>query len=98
MKATTPNITSETPPVKKTQLPLQRINYIIMAIAAAMIVLGFALISGGQSTDADTFNPEVFSTRRIVIGPLIAFLGFIVMGAGIMWPNDTKKSNTSTKR
>lgn len=75
------------------QLPLVKTNFILMAVAAAMIVLGFILISGGAPESADTFNPEVFSTRRIVVGPTIAFLGFIALGVGIMWPVK-RKSNT----
>ena len=74
---------------KRVVLPLNRINFIIMGVAALMIVLGFVLISGGAPTDNE-FNPEVFSTRRIVVGPLIAFLGFILMGAGIMWKSKEK--------
>ncbi|MDE6383554.1 MAG: DUF3098 domain-containing protein [Paramuribaculum sp.] len=67
-------------------LPLKKINFIIMAVAIVMIVVGFALMAGG-ATDDGSFNPEIFSTRRIVVGPAIAFLGFVVMGAGIMWPS-----------
>ncbi|MCM1483696.1 MAG: DUF3098 domain-containing protein [Muribaculaceae bacterium] len=62
-----------------------------MAIAALMIVVGFILISGGASADPDTFNPEVFSARRIVVGPTITFLGFVFLGFGIMWPGRKKK-------
>ncbi len=62
-----------------------------MAIAALMIVLGFILISGGAPESADQFNPEVFSSRRIVVGPTITFLGFIFLGVGIMWPSGKKK-------
>lgn len=65
--------------------PLGKTNFIIMAASVAMIAIGFILISGGATTDGE-FNPEIFSARRIVIGPLIAFLGFIAMGVGIMWP------------
>lgn len=75
----------------ESQLPLLRINFILMAIAAAMIIIGFILTSGGASTAPDQFNPEVFSARRIIIGPNLAFLGFIFMGIGIMWPG--KKSD-----
>ena len=67
-------------------LPLKKINFIIMAVAILMIVVGFAMMAGG-ATDDGSFNPEIFSTRRIVVGPAIAFLGFVVMGAGIMWPS-----------
>lgn len=76
---------------ESSQLPLVKINFILMAIAALMIVLGFILISGGAPESADQFNPEVFSSRRIVVGPTITFLGFIFLGVGIMWPSDKKK-------
>ena len=64
-------------------MPLQRANFIAMAIAGAMIVVGFLLMLGG-STTVDEFNPDIFSTRRIVVGPLIAFLGFVAMAAAII--------------
>ena len=65
--------------------PLGKTNFIIMAASVAMIVIGFMLISGGATTDGE-FNPEIFSARRIVVGPLIAFLGFIAMVIGISGP------------
>lgn len=67
----------------KRSMPLQRGNFIGMAIAGAMIVLGFLLMLGGSST-ADAFNPDIFSTRRIVVGPVIAFLGFVLMAVAII--------------
>lgn len=63
--------------------PLTKINFICMAVAGAMIVAGFLLMLGAPSTP-DEFNPEIFSTRRIVVGPVIAFLGFVVMGIAII--------------
>ena len=66
------------------QLPLVKINFILMAIAGAMIVIGFLLMLGGGST-VEAFNPDIFSTRRIVVGPAIAFIGFIFMGFGIIY-------------
>lgn len=68
----------------ESRLPLMRQNFILMAIAGAMIVLGFLLMAGGSSA-MDSFNADIFSTRRIVVGPAIAFLGFIFMGVGIMY-------------
>ena len=56
--------------------PLGRNNFIVMAIAGAMIVIGFLLMLGGSSTP-ESFNPDIFSTRRIVVGPTICFLGFV---------------------
>lgn len=80
-----------------TQFPLVKINFILMGIAALMIIVGFILISGGAPENADTFNPEVFSTRRIVVGPTITFLGFLFMGVGIMWPNKKAADKNSDK-
>lgn len=71
-------------------LPLVRINFIVMGIAAVMIVLGFILMLGASSTE-EAFNPDIFSTRRIVVGPAIAFLGFVAMGVGIIIRPSRKK-------
>ncbi len=71
-------------------LPLTRVNFIAMAVAGVMIVVGFLLMLGAPST-ADEFNPDIFSTRRIVVGPCIAFIGFVAMAVAIIIrPKDKK--------
>lgn len=75
---------------KYVRLPLQRINFILMAVAGVMIIAGFLLMAGSPSSVTE-FNPDIFSTRRIVVGPTIAFLGFLFMGAAIMWPAKKNK-------
>lgn len=72
------------------EMPLVRKNFIMMIIAGVMIVFGFALMAGG-ATDWDTFNEDIFSARRIVVGPTIAFLGFVFMGFGIMYSPRNEK-------
>lgn len=68
-------------------------NFIYMAIAGAMIVVGFLLMLGPSAT-VDNYEPDIFSTRRIVIGPLIAFLGFVAMAiAIIVAPKRNKNDN-----
>lgn len=59
-------------------------NFILIAVAVVFIVIGFMLMSGGGSVDEVSFNPEIFSTRRIVIAPLVTMLGFLLMIAGIL--------------
>ena len=66
------------------QLPLVKNNFILMAVAGLIIVLGFLLMLGGSST-VDEFNPDIFSTRRIVVGPTMAFIGFIFIGVAILY-------------
>lgn len=76
------------------QMPLGRNNFLVMAIAGAMIVLGFLLMLGGSSTPEE-FNPDIFSTRRIVVGPAICFLGFVVMAVAVcLKPNKPASKDT----
>ena len=90
-----PNATKQ-PSVPKVRVvfPLHRINLILMAIAGAMIVLGFILMTG-DSTTMESFNPDIFSTRRIIVGPTIAFLGFIFMGVGIIYRSKKEKADNA---
>lgn len=66
----------------RTEFPLVKKNFVWMGISATLIVLGFLLMLGGSSTEE--FNPDIFSTRRIVVGPTIAFIGFVAMGVSII--------------
>ena len=63
---------------------LTAFNFKLMAAAGAVIVLGFLLMLGSGSTETE-FNPDIFSARRTIVGPGLAFLGYIFMGAAIMW-------------
>lgn len=65
------------------QFPLGKKNFIMMGIAGLMIIVGFLLMLGGSSTE-EAFNPDIFSTRRVVIGPTLSFLGFLFMGYAII--------------
>lgn len=78
------------------RLPLVRRNFVLMAIAGAMIVIGFLLMTGAPAT-ATEFNPDIFSARRIVVGPTVAFLGFLFMGFAIMWSGGKKKQSVKTE-
>ena len=53
-------------------------NYIFMLIGAAIISLGFILMTGGGSEDPNVFNPEIFSWRRIRLAPTLVIIGFAV--------------------
>lgn len=83
---------------KDSDRPFTRINFIMMGVCVLMIVAGFLLMSGGASEDPNVFNPEVFSTRRIVVGPTMAFLGFLFMAFAIIWTPRGRKSDSSTSK
>jgi len=53
-------------------------NLKLMLIGLAIIILGFALMTGGKSTDPNVFNKEViFSFRRITLAPIVVMFGFL---------------------
>lgn len=54
-------------------------NFILIAVSIAVIAIGFILMSGGGSEDPAGFNPEIFSTRRIVVAPVVTLIGFVLM-------------------
>lgn len=67
---------------------LGKINLILIAIGFAVTVTGFFLMSG--SSTATEFNPDVFSPRRIVVAPMISFLGFLFIIFAIIFKPKTK--------
>lgn len=69
--------------MNKRQQPLSKINFLLMGICCVMIIIGFLLMTGGGSSIEGGFNPDIFSTRRIVVGPLLAFLGFLFLAFAI---------------
>lgn len=71
--------------MKEKDRPFSKVNYYMMGGCIFLIVVGFMLMSGGGSTEEYGFNPEIFSTRRIVVGPLLSFLGFLLMAFAIVW-------------
>ena len=63
---------------------IPKINGILIAISVVIIVLGFALMAG-EPSGATAYNPDIFSFRRITVGPMISLLGFIMMIVAIFF-------------
>jgi uncharacterized membrane protein len=60
-------------------------NFILIAVSVTIIIIGFALMSGGGiPEDGVSFNPEIFSKRRIAVAPFITMVGFGLMIFGIL--------------
>jgi hypothetical protein len=62
---------------------LSKFNAIAIALCVVIIIVGFALMVGAPS-GATEYNPDIFSFRRITLGPMIAFFGFITMIVAIL--------------
>ena len=64
-------------------MPLNKINYVMIAICLCLIALGFFLMSG-SSNSGDTFNADVFNNTRTVVAPSITLLGFVLLVPAIL--------------
>lgn len=78
-------------PANRVRMPFNKTNFLMMGGCLLLIIVGFMLMSGGGSATDSEFNPEIFSTRRIVIGPTLTFLGFLLMAFAIIWTPKQKK-------
>ena len=70
--------------MEKKNLAFGKVNFILLAVALVIIILGFILMSGGQSTAA-AFNPDTFSTLHIKVAPVVTFIGFIAVIVAIVY-------------
>lgn len=76
--------------MEENKFVISKINYILIAVSLAIIIVGF-LLMGGKPSGVE-FNPDIFSTRRIVVGPMISFAGFLFMIFAILYKPKSKKA------
>ena len=67
----------------KSKFAFGKTNYILLIIGVVIILLGFLLMLGPGSTEL-TFEPDIFSFRRIKLAPAVCFFGFIFIIYAIM--------------
>lgn len=67
---------------------LPKLNLILIAVSVVIIVIGFALMTGEPS--GEVYNPDIFSFRRITVGPMISLFGFVFMLFAILFRGKKK--------
>ena len=75
----------------KEKFALDKKNFILIAIGVIIIIAGLLLMTGPSSTETH-FEADIFSTRRIVIAPLVCFVGFVFMIFAIMFRSKDKQN------
>ena len=81
----------------KKDFAFDRVNYILLAIGMAVVIVGFVLMGGSGSTESE-FNPEIFSAMRIKIAPLVCLAGYLFMISAVMRkPRDSKEDSEKEK-
>ena len=74
----------KTPSTPDTDKALPRRNRIMIGCSLLVIVLGFVLMLG-EPSGATEYNPDIFSFRRVTLGPMISLAGFVFMIPAILW-------------
>ena len=80
----------------KSKFAFGKTNYILLAIGAVAIVVGFIMMTGPSSTET-MFEPDIFSFRRIKLAPAICFFGFVFVIVAIMY-KPKSNNNEITKQ
>jgi hypothetical protein len=70
---------------------LGTINLKLIGLSFVIIIIGFLLMMGEPTVTE--YNPDIFSTKRTVVAPVIAFLGFGCMIFAIMYKPKSKKES-----
>lgn len=79
----------------KKNFAFDKTNFILLAAGMVVIIIGFLLMTGPGSTET-TFEPDIFSVRRIKVAPAVCFLGFIFMIYGILRkPKSTQEKDNN---
>lgn len=64
--------------MEKKNFAFDKTNFLLLAVGMCIVVVGFLLMTGPGSTE-NTFEPAIFSVRRIRVAPLVCFVGYVFM-------------------
>ena len=67
----------------KKNFAFDKTNFILLAIGMAIVVIGFLLMVGPNSTDT-AFEPDIFSVRRTKVAPVVCVFGFVSMISAVV--------------
>ena len=62
----------------KRNFAFDKVNFILLAVGMAIVVIGFLLMTGPGSSDT-VYEPDIFSVRRTKVAPLVCLFGFVSM-------------------
>ena len=74
----------------KQKFAFDKVNFILLAIGMAIVIIGFLLMTGPTSSET-LFEPDIFSVRRIKVEPIVFLFGFISMIYAVLRKPKTQK-------
>lgn len=84
--------------MNKKDFAFDKINFILLAIGMAVVIVGFILMSGPGSTEQQ-FDPAIFDARRIKVAPLVCLAGYVFMIYAIVRaPKDKQDASVKVEK
>ena len=75
----------------KLNLRLGKKNLIAISISIVIILIGYILMMADPVSTDGNFEPDIFSTRRLIIGPMIVFFGYLSVIVAILYKKKNKQ-------
>ena len=75
----------------KQKFAFDKVNFILLAIGMAIVIIGFLLMAGPSSSET-SFEQDIFSVRRIKIAPAVCLFGFLSMIYAVLRKPKTQKT------
>ena len=75
-------------PMTLKHLFMERTHYVVSALALSLVLSGLLLMTGEGSSN-ETFCPDIFSARRIILAPLLCLAGYLMLIPAILWRRNT---------
>lgn len=74
----------------KQNFAFARINFILLAVSMAIVILGYILMSGKGTTN-EHFNEAIFDFRHTTLAPVTCLVGYLMMIVAILYRPKTEK-------
>ena len=73
----------------KQKFAFDKVNFILLAVGMAIVIIGFLLMTGPSSSET-LLEPDIFSARRIEVAPVVCLFGFLSMIYAVLRKPKTK--------
>ena len=81
---------------QKKVFAFDRMNFILLAIGMAVVIIGFILMAGGGSNEK-AFDDAIFSARRIKVAPMVCLFGYLfIIYAILRRPRDKQTDDENS--
>ena len=67
-------------------------HYVICILSISLVLTGFLLMAGEGSTN-ETFCPDIFSARRVIIAPILCLVGYLLLIPAIVWHGNASRGS-----